>query len=67
MLLAWLSFYGLFDYALHVPFPRGLLLDWLTIRELFISVTELWGAMGRTTLCLDTFNVFFPWDSVVRR
>ena len=39
MLLAWLSFYGLFDYALHVPFPRGLLLDWLTIRELFISVT----------------------------
>lgn len=27
--LAWIAFYGLFEYALHVPFPRGLLLDWL--------------------------------------
>jgi putative tricarboxylic transport membrane protein len=31
-LLGWLSFYGIFDYLLHVPFPRGLLLDWLDIR-----------------------------------
>jgi putative tricarboxylic transport membrane protein len=29
--LAWIAFYGLFDYALHVPFPPGLLLDWLEI------------------------------------
>ncbi|MFQ5851855.1 MAG: tripartite tricarboxylate transporter permease [Candidatus Binatia bacterium] len=27
---AWLCFYGLFDYFLHVPFPEGLLLSWLT-------------------------------------
>jgi TctA family transporter len=26
---AWITFYGLFDYALHVPFPPGLLLEWL--------------------------------------
>jgi hypothetical protein len=31
-LLGWLSFYGIFEYLLHVPFPRGLLLDWLDIR-----------------------------------
>jgi hypothetical protein len=30
-LFAWIAFYGLFDYALHVPFPPGLLLDWLEI------------------------------------
>ena len=30
-LLAWVSFYALFDYALHVPFPKGLVLDWLKI------------------------------------
>jgi hypothetical protein len=25
---AWLSFYGLFVYLLHVPFPEGLLFAW---------------------------------------
>ncbi|MGH7848491.1 MAG: tripartite tricarboxylate transporter permease [Candidatus Binatia bacterium] len=29
--IAWILFYGLFDYALHVPFPPGLLVDWLAI------------------------------------
>jgi putative tricarboxylic transport membrane protein len=28
---AWIAFYGLFDYALHVPFPPGLLLEWLQV------------------------------------
>jgi len=28
-MLAWGSFYGLFDYTLHVPFPEGLLREWL--------------------------------------
>ncbi|MEK7377305.1 MAG: tripartite tricarboxylate transporter permease, partial [Candidatus Binatota bacterium] len=28
-LVAWLFFYGLFDYALHVPFPDGQLFLWL--------------------------------------
>ena len=28
-LVAWLFFYGLFDYALHVPFPEGQLFLWL--------------------------------------
>ena len=23
--------FGLFDYALHVPFPRGVVLDWLKV------------------------------------
>ncbi len=26
--IAWVSFYGLFDYTLHVPFPDGLLFEW---------------------------------------
>jgi len=26
---AWVSFYGLFAYLLHVPFPEGLLFAWL--------------------------------------
>ena len=26
---AWLFFYGLFSYLLHIPFPEGLLLSWL--------------------------------------
>jgi hypothetical protein len=29
--LSWISFYGLFDYTLKVPFPDGLLLRWLVI------------------------------------
>ncbi|MGH7830667.1 MAG: tripartite tricarboxylate transporter TctB family protein, partial [Candidatus Binatia bacterium] len=29
--LAWVFFYGLFDYALHLPFPSGLLFGWLKI------------------------------------
>jgi len=29
--LAWAVFYALFDYALHIPFPKGLVLDWLKI------------------------------------
>jgi hypothetical protein len=28
-LSAWVSFYGLFVYFLHVPFPEGLLFAWL--------------------------------------
>jgi putative tricarboxylic transport membrane protein len=28
-LLAWGAFYGLFDYSLHVPFPPGLIFEWL--------------------------------------
>jgi hypothetical protein len=28
-LVAWLSFYGLFDYGLHFPFPEGELFLWL--------------------------------------
>jgi biotin transporter BioY len=30
-LVSWLFFYGLSDYAVHLPFPSGLLLDWLHI------------------------------------
>jgi hypothetical protein len=29
-LAAWASFYGLFDYVLHLPFPEGELFLWLT-------------------------------------
>ncbi len=32
--LAWVSFYGVFDYALHVPFPKGLLFEWLKPQQL---------------------------------
>jgi putative tricarboxylic transport membrane protein len=28
-LLGWLSFYGIFDYLLHVPFPSGQFLAWV--------------------------------------
>jgi putative tricarboxylic transport membrane protein len=28
-LLGWLSFYGIFDYLLHVPFPEGELFGWI--------------------------------------
>jgi len=28
---AWLFFFGLFDYALQLPFPRGALFDWLPV------------------------------------
>ncbi len=28
---SWLFFYGLFDYLIHLPFPPGVLLDWLHI------------------------------------
>jgi putative tricarboxylic transport membrane protein len=28
-LMAWLFFYGLFDYGLHMPFPTGALLEWV--------------------------------------
>jgi putative tricarboxylic transport membrane protein len=28
-LLAWISFYGVFDYSLNVPFPDGLVFHWL--------------------------------------
>jgi hypothetical protein len=30
-LVAWLFFYGLFDYALQLPFPDGAVLDWMHI------------------------------------
>jgi hypothetical protein len=30
-LVAWGFFYGMFDYALKLPFPEGLLVDWLNI------------------------------------
>jgi hypothetical protein len=29
--VAWAFFYGMFDYALSLPFPEGLLIDWLEI------------------------------------
>lgn len=28
---AWAAFYGLFDYLLHLPFPEGVLLEWLNL------------------------------------
>jgi hypothetical protein len=28
---AWLFFFGLFDYALQMPFPKGALFDWLPV------------------------------------
>jgi hypothetical protein len=28
-LVAWIFFYGLFDYAIHLPFPEGELFLWL--------------------------------------
>jgi TctA family transporter len=28
----WLFFFGLFDYALQMPFPTGLLFDWLPVK-----------------------------------
>ena len=30
-LVAWLFFYGLFDYGLHMPFPTGALFEWVRI------------------------------------
>ena len=30
-LFAWISFYGIFGYGLHVPFPKGLLRGWLGV------------------------------------
>lgn len=27
--LMWLFFYGLFGYAIHLPFPKGILLQWM--------------------------------------
>jgi putative tricarboxylic transport membrane protein len=30
-LTAWLFFYGMFDYALKLPFPEGQLIDWLQL------------------------------------
>jgi polyferredoxin len=29
--VAWAFFYGMFDYALKLPFPEGVLMDWLEI------------------------------------
>ena len=29
--IAWVFFYGMFDYALKLPFPEGVLIDWLEI------------------------------------
>jgi hypothetical protein len=29
--VAWAFFYGMFDYALKLPFPEGVLLDWFEI------------------------------------
>jgi TctA family transporter len=29
--IAWAFFYGMFDYTLKLPFPEGLLVDWLNI------------------------------------
>jgi hypothetical protein len=28
--IAWVFFYGVFDYALKLPFPEGVLMDWFT-------------------------------------
>jgi hypothetical protein len=30
-LSAWAAFYGLFDYLLHLPFPEGMLFEWLNL------------------------------------
>jgi uncharacterized membrane protein YjjB (DUF3815 family) len=30
-LMAWVVFYGLFDYLLHLPFPEGALFVWLNL------------------------------------
>ncbi|HEX2228888.1 MAG TPA: tripartite tricarboxylate transporter TctB family protein [Candidatus Binatia bacterium] len=29
--IGWLSFYGIFDHLLHVPFPKGAIFTWLEI------------------------------------
>jgi hypothetical protein len=29
--IAWGFFYGMFDYALHLPFPKGVIFDWMNI------------------------------------
>jgi hypothetical protein len=30
-LVAWLFFYGLFDYGLQLPFPEGAVFGWMPI------------------------------------
>ena len=38
----WLFFYGVFDYALHLPFPRGTIQEWVDFSHLVLP-TILWG------------------------
>ena len=33
----WLFFWGMFDYALQMPFPRGALFDWLPVKVVNLS------------------------------
>jgi TctA family transporter len=33
----WLFFWGMFDYALQMPFPRGALFDWLPIKVVHLQ------------------------------
>jgi TctA family transporter len=40
--VCWLFFFGVFDYALHMPFPKGAFFDWMhfdigTVRDLFAA------------------------------
>jgi hypothetical protein len=39
----WLFFFGLFDYALQMPFPQGALFDWVEIDV--ASVQNLFAAL----------------------
>jgi TctA family transporter len=39
---AWLFFFGLFDYALQMPFPRGALFDWLPVSVANLP-QDIWG------------------------
>ena len=33
----WLFFFGLFDYALQLPFPQGALFEWLPVNVANLS------------------------------
>jgi hypothetical protein len=40
----WMFFFGLFDYALQLPFPKGALFDWVDIDV--AAVRSLFAAGG---------------------
>jgi hypothetical protein len=35
----WLFFFGLFDYALQMPFPSGALFDWVPVNLAAMHIT----------------------------